>query len=170
MDKNTIEKILNAALDELYKNDQDLIFCEKNENDGDGEFEYKSERSIVCKYVQYFDVLIKEIDIDCDYRVDTEYNRNIDKPKITPSRPNGAYPDMILHKRGTNKHNILVAEFKTWWNKDKKELDKDIKKLEDFLNQKGEYRYDYGVSIILGKKREDVRINFIDPLPPAKLS
>ena len=39
MDKNTIEKILNAALDELYKNDQDLIFCEKNENDGDGEFE-----------------------------------------------------------------------------------------------------------------------------------
>lgn len=55
-----------------------------------------------------------------------------------------------------------MAEFKTWWNKDKKELDKDIKKLEDFLAQKGEYRYDYGVSIILGKKREDVQINFID--------
>ena len=161
MDKNTIEKILNAALDELYEKDQKLIFNEQFK--GNRTHCHSSERSIVHKYAIYFEkLIINELSNNCEYCVDVEYNQNIDRLKILTSRPNGAYPDMILHKRGTNDHNILVAEFKTWWNKDKKELDKDIKKLEDFLAQKGEYRYDYGVSIILGKKREDVQINFID--------
>lgn len=80
-----------------------------------------------------------------------------------------------------------MAEFKTWWNKDKwmwkddkkiKYIDEDIKKIKNFLgiekqkdscnrnnnNENGMYgyKYKYGVSIILEKKREDVQINFID--------
>lgn len=177
MDKNTIEKILNAALDELYEKDQKLIFNEQFE--GNRTHCHSSERSIVHKYAIYFKkLIINELSNNCEYCVDVEYNQNIDRLKILTSRPNGAYPDMILHKRGTNKHNILVAEFKTWWNKDKKELAKDIGKIKNFLgiekqkdscnrnnnNENGmyEYKYKYGVSIILEKKREDVQINFID--------
>lgn len=179
MDKNTIEKILNAALDEMYEKDQNLIFNEQFA--GNGTHCHSSERSIVHKYAIYFEkLIINELGDDCEYCVDVEYNQNIDKLKITPSHPNGAYPDMILHKRGTNNDNILVAEFKTWWNKDKwmwkgkgkndkkikvKNIDEDIEKIKNFLSQDGEYQYDYGVSIILGKKREDVQITFIAPPP-----
>lgn len=186
MDKNTIEKILNAALDELYEKDQKLIFNEQFE--GNRTHCHSSERSIVHKYAIYFEkLIINELSNNCEYCVDVEYNQNIDRLKILTSRPNGAYPDMILHKRGTNDHNILVAEFKTWWNKDKwmwkddkkiKYIDEDIKKIKNFLgiekekdscnrnnnNENGMYgyKYKYGVSIILEKKREDVQINFID--------
>lgn len=168
MDKSTIEKILNDALDELYKNDQKLIFNEKIK--GNRTHCHSSERSIVHKYAIYFEKLIKdksnndESNNDCEYRVDIEYNQNIDRLKILTSRPNGAYPDMILHKRGTNVHNILVVEFKTWWNK--KKIDKDIEKLKDFCRQTGEYRYKYGVSIVLEKRRKDAQLNFI--YPPAQ--
>ena len=118
MDKNTIEKILNAALDELYEKDQKLIFNEQFK--GNRTHCHSSERSIVHKYAIYFEkLIINELSNNCEYCVDVEYNQNIDRLKILTSRPNGAYPDMILHKRGTNDHNILVAEFKTWWNKDK---------------------------------------------------
>ena len=104
---------------------------------------HSSERSIVHKYAIYFEkLIINELSNNCEYCVDVEYNQNIDRLKILTSRPNGAYPDMILHKRGTNDHNILVAEFKTWWNKDKwmwkddkkiKYIDEDIKKIKNFL-------------------------------------
>lgn len=36
------------------------------------------------------------------------------------------YPDFILHKRGSNDFNILIIEFKTWWNP---QNDEDIEKL-----------------------------------------
>ena len=175
MDKNTIEKILNAALDELYEKDQKLIFNEQFK--GNKTHCHSSERSIVHKYAIYFEkLIINELNNNCEYCVDVEYNQNIDRLKTTPSRLNGAYPDMILHKRGTNDHNILVAEFKTWWNKDKKEIDKDIENSKDFCNRnnknengmdeyKYEYKYKHGVSIILEKKREDVQLNFIYPDP-----
>ena len=38
--------------------------------------------------------------------------------KKLPSFPNGTFPDEILYKRGSNDNNILVMEFKTYWNKD----------------------------------------------------
>ena len=56
MDKNTIEKILNAALDELYEKDQKLIFNEQFK--GNRTHCHSSERSIVHKYAIYFEKLI----------------------------------------------------------------------------------------------------------------
>ena len=56
MDKNTIEKILNAALDELYEKDQKLIFNEQFK--GNKTHCHSSERSIVHKYAIYFEKLI----------------------------------------------------------------------------------------------------------------
>ena len=55
MDKNTIEKILNAALDELYEKDQKLIFNEQFK--GNKTHCHSSERSIVHKYAIYLSLI-----------------------------------------------------------------------------------------------------------------
>lgn len=62
---------------------------------------------------------------------------------------------MILHERGTNNINFLVIEFKTWW--DSNQMD-DMRKIEAFCDQSGEYGYKYGVIILLGKKRDEVLV------------
>jgi hypothetical protein len=113
------------------------------------------ERSIVFWFGIYFNKCLQETRYK-EYNLDFEYNRNSDDVKRTKNFKEGTYPDLILHKRGSNKDNILVLEFKTWWNKNN---DRDKKKLEDFLNQDGEYRYKYAASIVLKRKRPEVRIS-----------
>lgn len=46
--------------------------------------------------------------------LDSEYNRNKADKKFLPSWKSGCYPDIIIHKRGSNDDNFLVIEFKTW--------------------------------------------------------
>ncbi len=60
---------------------------------------------------------------------------------------------MILHERGNNENNVLVMEFKTWWGEDQKH---DREKIKQFCKFEGEYKYQYGVTILLGKKLEDI--------------
>lgn len=45
-------------------------------------------------------------------------------------------------------------EFKPWWNSDQKD---DEKKIEDYCDE-DEYKYKYGVLILLGKTRMDADI------------
>ena len=66
---------------------------------------------IFCLYLnKYIDSnkLLKKYDLD------TEYNRDIEGFKRLANRPNGWYPDLILHKRGSNENNILIIECKGW--------------------------------------------------------
>lgn len=68
--------------------------------------------------------IILQNNIDTDgtfkrYDLYCEYNRNGARTKQLPSFPNGKYPDVILHKRGSNNGNILIMEFKTYWNRDR---------------------------------------------------
>ena len=62
---------------------------------------------------------------------------------------------MILHKRGSNKDNLLVMEFKTWWNNNRK---RDELKLKDFLNKENQYKYKYGAFILINKGK--AKINY----------
>jgi len=114
------------------------------------------ERSIVFWFGIYFYQCLQET-IYKEYNLDFEYNRNFDDVKRTKSFREGTYPDLILHKRGTNDDNILVLEFKTWWNNNSNS-NKDIEKLEDFLNQDGEYRYKFGAFVRFEKERPEVMI------------
>src|SRR5690606_16499713 len=114
-----IEKI-DIAIEMLYSNDDWLLI--KN----------LSERSITHKLAEYMQPLFS------DYNVDCEYNGNIDsgsghkrisvlkgklqekgllkKSEIEDTDSEFAdrrvFPDIIIHRRGTNEHNLCIIEVK----------------------------------------------------------
>lgn len=141
-----VRMIISLALDKLYEKERYLILNNGNEEN------HLSERSIVFRYGIYVNEIVKKE--FPSFNVDTEYNRNIDKIKKTSSRPNGSCPDLIVHKRGRKDQNLIVMEFKPWWNSDQKD---DEKKIEDYCDE-DEYKYKYGVLILLGKTRMDADI------------
>lgn len=104
-----------------------------------------------------------------DYDVDTEYNGDINKPndrkaldiarnrieavRQTPNAQNNykLRPDIIIHVRETNEHNLVVIEVKK--DSHPKHLkDFDLIKLEHLtINYLGNhYNYDLGIALILG--------------------
>ena len=141
-----IERIINKSLDQLYSKDEELFINEL------------CERSIAYKFGLYFSQFMQEE--KPGYDIDMEYNRHKAGKKELPDWPNGAYPDLIVHKRNTDKKNLLVIEFKKW-DSSKKDIEEDLKKLEEFVNCWGEYSYKYGASIIFAKERKDVSITWV---------
>lgn len=96
------------------------------------------------------------------YNIDPEYNRNGIGAKYYCGN-NYAKPDLIIHKRNCNKHNLLYAEFKVL-----RPLHSchDEEKIIRFVsNDFGEenqspvkpYRYSYGVSVLLEFNRVSLR-------------
>lgn len=88
------------------------------------------------------------------YNLDSEYNRNKADKKFLPSWKSGCYPDIIIHKRGSNDDNFLVIEFKTWWNSEQSD---DKQKIKEFCTS-DTYRYKYGITILLTENRKDVKL------------
>ena len=142
--KELLEELINKSLDDLYQNDEYLIKHRV------------AERDITSKFAHYFQNNMRETNI-ADYDVDCEYNRdgygmkNIDGTLV--------YPDFILHKRGTNDSNLLIIEFKTWWNSDNRE---DIEKLKAMMSDLYRYQYQYGYSIILNQERDSVTVTCVE--------
>ena len=89
-----------------------------------------------------------------DYNIDPEYNRNGFGAKYY-ERSSYAKPDLIIHKRNCNRHNLLYLEFKVnirnHDNLDKKKIVKFVSN--EFGEENGRrvtpYRYKYGVSVLL---------------------
>lgn len=113
-----------------------------------------SERSIVFWFGIYIYEVIQGTRYS-EYDLDVEYNRNLLEVKRTENFPHGTYPDLILHKRGNNDSNILIIEFKPWWNPG---TDDDLIKLQDFTNPDNGYKYDLGLSILLGREKPQAKI------------
>ena len=131
-------EIIQLSLEKLYKFDFDLI-----RRGG-------LERSLSFRFGLYFNEYIANTSWS-NLNIDLEYNKNGLNSKITPSKPNGAHPDLILHRRGENNDNILIIEFKGWWNRTSRQSD--MNKLHDFIDIQGEYKYGMAVFIELKKKR-----------------
>ncbi len=149
-DKKLLENGIAIALDKLYSNDQYLI-NQFNQSEKD----HVSERSIVFRFGIYFnEYCIKNFS---KYNLDVEYNRNCNDVKRL-SDGEAVIPDIILHKRGNNSNNLLVLEFKTWWNSDQT---KDKIKIKNFRDEKNGYNYQYGAVILIGKTRDEVKIEWI---------
>jgi hypothetical protein len=133
-EKQKLEKNILDALKILYEVDKYLISHRV------------SERNIVGRFYLYFN---ESIQLNFKgYNVDSEYNRNMEEPKRLPHFEKGTFPDIIVHKRGSNEDNLLIIEFKTWWNSNNS---KDVLKIQGFMNPNGVYKYKYGLSIVLGK-------------------
>lgn len=151
-----IERMLRNALNSLYQNDKYLI-CHQNDNDEDT---HLCERCIAFRFGIYFQAQLNESDKNKDYNLDCEYNRRINDSKIIPISENGIYPDFILHKRGTNAHNVLVVELKGWWNSN---LCRDEKKIRELINPNGEYGYRKGYVVLFEKHKADLKeVKFFD--------
>ena len=141
--KELLEELIKKSLDDLYQNDEYLIKHRV------------AERDITSKFAHYFknnmrETIIADYDVDCEYNRDGYGMKNIDGTLV--------YPDFILHKRGTNDSNLLIIEFKTWWNSDNRE---DIEKLKAMMSDRYRYQYQYGYSIILNQERDSVTVTCV---------
>lgn len=141
-----LNQLVESALNELYRNDQYLLD------------HYVHERSIVFRFAHYLQNLLNNCEIFSEFDLDVEYNRNGYRPKRIPCRRNGAKPDVIIHKRGSNKSNLLMIEFKTYWDT---RTSGDLKKLKEFTRCDGRYNFSLGLSIIFGEDRNAVGIKVV---------
>ena len=142
--KELLEELIKKSLDDLYQNDEYLIKHRV------------AERDITSKFAHYFqnnmrETIIADYDVDCEYNRDGYGMKNIDGTLV--------YPDFILHKRGTNDSNLLIIEFKTWWNSDNRE---DVEKLKAMMSDLYRYQYQYGYSIILNQERDSVTVTCVE--------
>lgn len=100
----------------LYSEDDDLIVNTPSDSNLINGTHHVGERAIVFRFAHYLQNELNMYSEYKSYNLDCEYNRNGISAKILPNFPNGVYPDLIIHKRGRNDKNILVMEFKTYWN------------------------------------------------------
>ena len=152
-----IKGLVAKALDKVYELDYHLILNNAVNSVGKDEHHHVGERSILFRFAHYLQNLLDEYPQFDEYNLDCEYNRNGSETKNLPSFPNGTYPDVILHKRGSNDDNILIIEFKTYWNTDQTQ---DFKKIDEFTNESGKYHFKIGMAIRIDKLRKDVRIHY----------
>ena len=136
------------AFECLYGNDNYLI---------DNGFEsHVDERSIVFRFGYYFQTFLEHLRPYSDYVVDIEYNRD----RSIAKRVNGELkiPDLILHKRGTS-DNLMVMEFKAYWNiKNLDRVNDDINELKEMTDMTGDYKYKYGLFIVINKEKPLVTV------------
>lgn len=155
--KRVLKSCIRSALDLLYQNDRYLIG--HSVEGGSKNLSHVSERACVFRFGVYFDFLFRQR-IPYHYHIDVEYNRNLENVKTLPQSEiseteEACIPDLIVHRRGNNDNNLLVIEFKTWWNRDQRQ---DKKKIERFTDPEGDYRYKFGVTVLLGKSRSTCRV------------
>jgi len=121
------------ALSKVYQLDRYLIENEVHE------------RTIVARFALYYQ---EELNLSgySGYNMDVEYNRNYFDSKRTSHFQHGTLPDVVVHKRGSNDHNLCIIEFKTEWGEN---IDRDLLKLKDFTNENDRYKYGIGYSITI---------------------
>lgn len=114
LNKEEIIKRLKICIKELEKKDMYLIM-----NNG-------SERAIAHRLAVYMESGFPEYDVDCEYNINVEHNsgrkkiyllqEEVKKYKSTHKKIKdkevSILPDIIVHKRGVNTHNLLVIEIK----------------------------------------------------------
>lgn len=108
------------------------------------------ERSVLFRFGLYLHEVIQQTEW-AGLNLDLEYNKKGMEPKRIPRRKFGVQPDLILHNRDEDDDNILIIEFKGWWNTTDRA--DDLIKLEDFIHQDGEYKYGLGAFIELNKDK-----------------
>ena len=134
--KNAVEE----ALEQLLRADSDILHLDINE------------RSISHRLAGYLELFFPGWNVDC------EYNRNHDDPKRLniPRRKidsddiqaTTVFPDIIVHKRGTDA-NLLVIEMKKTTSKEDDSYD--LGKLEAFKSQLG-YQYALFIKVKTGRQ------------------
>jgi hypothetical protein len=137
MDERSLTRRLKAALASLFARDGHLL-------------EYAAgERAVAAKLAAYLTPLFR------GYDVDVEYNRHGLDPKALnlPADCRGGgrrrvFPDIIIHRRGHDRANLLVVEIKKETNREPRTCDR--LKIEAM---KREFGYKWGVLIELPARK-----------------
>jgi len=131
-DEQKIQEKVSMSCELLQKHDAFLL--ENNLN----------ERSITHKLAEYLQQQFHEYHVDCEYNriknenMDQQYitkilNLPIENLKSDDTEAKTVYPDIIVHKRGTNDDNLLAIEVKKSTNRSTREFD--FRKLLAFKTQ-----------------------------------
>lgn len=136
LEQNNLKNFLEESIKEFY--DKDSLLSERK----------GMEQACVFRIGLYLQERLKKAKIS-DVVVDCEYNKNGDHPKRTVMFVEGVRPDLLIHKRGDNTKNLLVVEFKGWWNRAK---NRDEDKLKSLTSSKDVYHYLLGAFVRLGKE------------------
>jgi hypothetical protein len=123
-----VDKCVKHAIEDFRNQDRQLLELAVDER--------AATHCIACYLKKYFP----------DWNVDCEYNRKGSNPKISPVVGSHGIvrPDIIIHRRNTS-DNLLCIEVK----KEGEPLDDDRKKLCGFTDIRGQYKYHFGLLIIL---------------------
>jgi hypothetical protein len=140
-----LKGIIDEALRRLYHEDPELMEYAVNE------------RSVVFRFGLYLNELLPSSSF-ANYNLDCEYNRNMGKPKRTKNFHAGVIPDVLLHRRNSNEENILVLEFKGFWNKDDRA--NDHKKIIDFTSQTEDNYYKYGLGGVVELEQGNYKVDY----------
>ena len=146
-----LDKMLIHSLNEVYELDCYLISnepCTASDN-------HVGERAIVFRFAHYLQNALDNDDFFKNFNLDCEYNRNGRHQKYLQAVNSNTYPDVILHKRGSNEYNLMVIEFKGYWNSNQTN---DRKKICGFTSECDVYRFAVGYTILIGRKFEEVEI------------
>lgn len=130
MDQIDIKRKLCYALLKFAENDAELIDLEVSE--------WAATHQIAC--------YLKEPFLDWD--VDCEYNRRAYDVKMDKSGRKKR-PDIVVHRRNNN-HNLLIIEVK----KSGENTADDDKELKEFTDKSGNYGYDFGILLIIPRKKK----------------
>jgi hypothetical protein len=127
-DKESADKVAEA-IRRLYSKDKFLISNETNE------------RTISGRLGIYLTAIFPDYDVDCEYNRKGDLPKRliglVEKVKTDDLKARTVYPDIIIHRRGTDANNLLVIEVKCGDIKSKAIGDKDIIKLKAYRKQLG---------------------------------
>lgn len=148
--KDEIQKKVKKSLKVLFKKDRYLL--ENNVN----------ERSISHKLAIYLQEEFKYWDVDCEYNRDNSNSKKVKivtekllketdpTTKINSEDIKTVYPDIIIHRRGTDR-NLLVIEMKKSTSQEDNTFD--MKKLHAYL----EYlEYEFAIFFSVNTKSKDI--------------
>jgi hypothetical protein len=140
MNLDVIKRRIKHCVDLIYENDSDLF--------GRGNYEV----TISSKLAQYLFLEFKDYDVDC------EYDRHIDNEKRVDILNSNVRPDIVIHKRGTDSHNLAYIEIKKEQNVSSREHDFD--KISAMTVHNGEYNYSIGVFIDFSRYKNRLVIRY----------
>jgi hypothetical protein len=107
MDLTAILEAVSGALGDIVTKDRDLLSLQAHE------------LALVHRFAVYLEERLREDLRKHKLTIDLDYDRHLDRQKWLPPRPDRTEddprrfrPDLIVHRRGRDTHNILVVEWK----------------------------------------------------------
>jgi len=143
MDISEIKRRIEYCIDSIYINDSDL-FSRNN-----------YEVTISTKLAQYLFVEFRNYDVDC------EYNKHFDGRKFVEELNAEVRPDIIIHKRGNDKDNLVYVEIKKEQNTTSRNYD--YTKIQALTRRRGrQFKYKLGVFVDFAVKKENLKIVYFE--------